>query len=151
MSTLAILMLFSQNIPNISLFPSMAVDLANLATRDGTPFTRSIFDVYILLLDSCLNARNWSLRLNEKKSHTLIHYLYTYMYCIYVLSEHVATRLTETSMFSNTYIYSYIYRSYIYVLTYTFIHIRSYIWVHVLGREKKKYVINTCNKYVFFI
>ena len=58
MSTLAILMLFPQNIPNISLFFSMAVDLADLATRDGTPFAPSIFDVYILLLDPCLNARN---------------------------------------------------------------------------------------------
>jgi len=54
-STLAILMLFLQNISNISLFPSMAMDLA---IRNGTPFAQSIFDVYILLLDPCLNARN---------------------------------------------------------------------------------------------
>jgi len=51
MSTLATLMLFFQDIPNISLFLSMAVDLADLATRDSTPFARSIFDVYIRLLD----------------------------------------------------------------------------------------------------
>ena len=47
-STLATLMLFPQDISNISLFPSM--DLADLAIKDGTPFVRSIFDVYILLL-----------------------------------------------------------------------------------------------------
>jgi len=41
--------------PNLSLFPSMAVDLV---TRDDTPFAQSNFDVYILLLDPCLNARN---------------------------------------------------------------------------------------------
>ena len=58
MSTLATSMLFPQDIPNISLFPSMAVDLTDLATKDGTPFTRSIFDIYILLLDPCLNIRN---------------------------------------------------------------------------------------------
>jgi len=51
MSTLETLMLFLQDILNISLFPSIAVDLADLAIRDGIPFARSIFDVYILLLD----------------------------------------------------------------------------------------------------
>jgi len=52
-STLTTLMLFPPDIPNISLFPS-----ADLAIRDSIPFARSIFDVYILLLDLCLNARN---------------------------------------------------------------------------------------------
>ena len=58
---LAILMLFHQDIPNISLFPSIMVDLADLVTRDGTPLTRSIFGVYILLLGPCLNveAYDW--------------------------------------------------------------------------------------------
>ena len=51
MSTLAILTLFPQNIPNISLFPSMAMNLADLATRGVSrsidfrciySFTRSI-------------------------------------------------------------------------------------------------------------
>jgi len=55
MSMLATLMLFPHDIPNISLFLSMAMDLA---TRDGIPFVRSIFDVYIFLLDPYLNARN---------------------------------------------------------------------------------------------
>jgi len=59
MSTLVTL-LFPQDIPNISLFPSMAVDLAVdlAATKDGIPFARSIFGVYILLLSPCLNACN---------------------------------------------------------------------------------------------
>jgi len=43
----------------------------DLAIRDSTPFARSIFDVYILLFDPCLNVRNLSLRLNEKKFYTL--------------------------------------------------------------------------------
>ena len=57
-----------KDIPNILLFSSMAVDLTDLATRDGIPFARSIFDVYsyILLLDPCFNARNWSSRCSRR-------------------------------------------------------------------------------------
>ena len=40
---------FSPGHSQYLVFPSM--DLADLAIRDGTPFARSIFDVYILLLD----------------------------------------------------------------------------------------------------
>jgi len=64
-STLAILMLF-QDIPNISFSPSMVVDLVDLVRR--TLCVRPIFDVYILLFDPYLIARNRSLRLNEKKT-----------------------------------------------------------------------------------
>jgi len=46
------LILFSQDIPNISLFS------LDLATRDGIPFARWIFDEYILLFGPYLNARN---------------------------------------------------------------------------------------------
>ena len=44
-NTLVILMLFHQDIPNISLFPSMVADLADLVTRNGTPCARLIFDI----------------------------------------------------------------------------------------------------------
>jgi len=87
----------------------------------------------------------------------------TYIHCIYVLSEHVATRLTEVSI-SDTYVHIYMH-TYI-VHTYTFIHIRSYIvhtsfirsfihtyihtyiYVHMstcITKEGKKEI---CNKYV---
>ena len=66
-NTLAILMLFHQDIPNISLFPLM-VDLVDLVTRDGIPCIRSIFGVYILLLDVSYRSQSKiTLRSNEKK------------------------------------------------------------------------------------
>ena len=134
MSTLATLMLFSQNIPNISLFPSMAVNLADLATRDSTPFARSIFDVYVLLPDPCLNAHNWSdemkKRLNEKKSYTLsIHIYIAYMY--YQTCRDAFNRSVDVFEYIRSYIHAYIHAHYIYVHTYTFIHIRSYIYIHI--------------------
>ena len=124
---------FPQDIPNVSLFPSMAVNLADLATKDDIPFARSIFGIYIFLLDpwideTCLNARNWSLWLNEK--YTLP------IYIAYMYYQNVATRLTEASMFLDTYIHiymHYIHRSYIYIYTYTFIHI---IHTYILGVQK---------------
>jgi len=77
---LAILMLFHQDIPNISLFPLMMVDLVDLVTKDGTPGPiRSIFDVYILLLDLCLIARNRRLLYDRMKK--------SYIYCLYTLSD----------------------------------------------------------------
>jgi len=85
--------------------------------RQGTPFARSIFDVYILLLDPYLNAHNWSLPLNEK---SLIHYLYTL---------HICTIRTCRDAFNrNINIFGYI-RSYIY--TYIFVH--TYTFIHILG------------------
>ena len=48
----------------------------------------SIFDVYILLFSSCLNVRNWSLRLNEKKALYSTYYTY-----IYVLSDRLCRRV----------------------------------------------------------
>ena len=120
----ATLILFPQDILNILLFPSMAVDLADLATRDNTPFARSIFDVYILLLDPCLKARNWSLWMNEKKSYTLLIYGTLHICTIRTCRD----AFNRSVKFSDTYVHIYtcIHTSYIY----TFIHIRSYIYVH---------------------
>jgi len=117
-------MLFPQDIPNISLFPSMAVDLA---TRDGTPFARSIFDVFFYSIHVLTLVTEVYDRMKKKSYILPIH-----IHCICVLSEHVAMRLTEAScMFRiHTFIHTYIH-------TYTFIHMNTCI----TKEEKKKHVI----------
>ena len=91
---LAILMLFHLDIPNIALFLSMVVDLADLVTRDGIPCARSIFDVYIVLHDPCLITRNRNLRLKEKKLYTLFIYTGSGKMIFHILHRHCA-RTTE--------------------------------------------------------
>ena len=102
MSTLATLMLFPQDIPNISLFPSNGGGLGGLGDKGRYSF-RSIDFRCILLLDPCLNARNWSLRLNEKKFYTLP--IYTLHMCTIRICRNAFNRSVDVFEYIRLYIW----------------------------------------------